>query len=636
MNFHSQHSAWAVVLFLALTSCEEFMGDGWPGFRMSEAEYVVLDPDISSMTRVRENAFELSDEIGVCITKNTGEVYADNVRFVFDGNLIQSPDSLKWYEGNTKCSILAYYPYKVGYSESSFYNYDVAIDQSSYADFSGSDLLYGFAHDVTPGGGTVKISFEHCCTQFQVSVTNRSKDAIQSVKFVDLEYHQSLFGFGAFSGDNVSPADIIPYHYISEGKDVYKAIVPSMQTNLFQVEIETSSGLRLFRSDTPFTFVTGMMYVVDIILDDRKSGEEITIAPKLVDWMVNDLPMYENGDVPSGGGGGDSGSSFSSFEEVYNAATGYTHTSATPMGNHYVGAHVTTDADRKWLLDPSNEPPTLPSAPSYTWKEYNVTLFPFGEPKPADVNQHGIGDCSACAVFAEMAYVAPKFIKSIIKDNGNKTYTVNMYDPQGNPVDVCISSRFLGDSSIGEVSGKNNVACWSTILEKAMIKWEAVYQVNPDVYGIGSEHVAPLFTGDGDSFAFYPGTISANEFRDAVNLSFDNKCILIGGFTQSGAFVGSSQTVSGHAYSFHRDSNSNVLFAMRNPWGYSPGDSGYTDGLLHIKNDGFIPTLLDIRIIRPGVLAAYYEANLGPYVPPVFANADAYQTFLQKERVSKF
>lgn len=44
------------------------------------------------MTRVRENTFELSDEIGVRITKNTGEVYADNVRFVFDGNLIQSPN----------------------------------------------------------------------------------------------------------------------------------------------------------------------------------------------------------------------------------------------------------------------------------------------------------------------------------------------------------------------------------------------------------------------------------------------------------------------------------------------------------------------------------------------------------------
>lgn len=75
---------------------------------------------------------------------------------------------------------------------------------------------------------------------------------------------------------------------------------------------------------------------------------------------------------------------------------------------------------------------------------------------------------------------------------------------------------------------------------------------------------------------------------------------------------------------------------MRNPWGYSPGDSGYTDGLLHIKNDGFIPTLLDIRIIRPGALSAYYKTNLGPYTPPVFANADAYQGFLQKERISKF
>lgn len=45
MKSYSLHFAWAVVLSLALTSCEEFMGDDWPGFRMSEAEYVVLDPE---------------------------------------------------------------------------------------------------------------------------------------------------------------------------------------------------------------------------------------------------------------------------------------------------------------------------------------------------------------------------------------------------------------------------------------------------------------------------------------------------------------------------------------------------------------------------------------------------------------
>ena len=169
------------------------------------------------------------------------------------------------------------------------------------------------------------------------------------------------------------------------------------------------------------------------------------------------------------------------------------------------------------------------------------------------MNQHGIGDCSACAVLAEMAYVAPEFIKSIITDNGDNTYTVKMYDPQGKQVDVCVTSKFLGSSSIGAVSGKNNVACWSSILEKAIMKWEAIYQVNPDIYGIGSEHVAPLFTGDGDSFAFFPGNLTASQLKNAVDFSFNSKCLIIGGFNKGGVYVESSQTVTAHAYSFHKD-----------------------------------------------------------------------------------
>ena len=65
-----------------------------------------------------------------------------------------------------------------------------------------------------------------------------------------------------------------------------------------------------------------------------------------------------------------------------------------------------------------------------------MDLYPFGEPVPADINQHGIGDCSALAVLAEMAYLFPDFIKSIVSDHGDGTYTVAMYDPQGKPVDA--------------------------------------------------------------------------------------------------------------------------------------------------------------------------------------------------------
>ncbi len=124
----------------------------------------------------------------------------------------------------------------------------------------------------------------------------------------------------------------------------------------------------------------------------------------------------------------------SDIETILSYATGHTKSEQTPMGQHFENRHVTTSDDKAWLLDPDNDP--TPIAGLSQWIEKTVNLYPFGEPVPADINQHVIGDCSACSVFASLAYLYPDFIKHIIKDNGNNTYTVSMYDPQGNTVDV--------------------------------------------------------------------------------------------------------------------------------------------------------------------------------------------------------
>ena len=311
--------------------------------------------------------------------------------------------------------------------------------------------------------------------------------------------------------------------------------------------------------------------------------------------------------------------SFDSFEDVVANATHFTASASTPMGNHYENKHVTTDADRVWLSTASNEPALLPSAASYTWRNYPVNLYPFGDPVPADVNQHGIGDCSALAVFASMAYLFPDFIKSIITDNGDGTFVVDMYDPQGDPVEVAITSLFLGTASgIGAASGKVGEATWATVLEKAIMKWNYIYQVNPDIWGIGSEHVAPLFTGEGNSFAYYPGTLIPSDMKKVASLSLDNGMIVIGGFNIGGLYVGSGQTVTAHAYSFMYSTDSNALFSMRNPWGYSPGTDGKEDGILNIADDGVVPPTIDMRIIYPGAAAKYLKTPVAPYVPPVW------------------
>ena len=310
------------------------------------------------------------------------------------------------------------------------------------------------------------------------------------------------------------------------------------------------------------------------------------------------------------------------MEDLMHLASGYSKSSITPMGKHYENRHVTTDSDKSWLLVANNEPPAPGSLnEGAEWKELPVTLYPFGEPVPTDINQHDIGDCGGIAALASMAYLYPDFIKSIIKDNGDKTYTIDMFDPQGKAVKLTVSSTFLvrkDNKRIAAVSSKSDKACWSTILEKAIMKYNVIYKVNPDIGGIGSEHVPPLFTGDGGSFAFSPGVLNNEQLKRAVEASLDEGKLVIGGFNQAVQF-GNTKTVTGHAFTFMYSTDSNALFTMRNPWGFNPNTDGKDDGVLHIPDNGYIPPLIDLRIVNPGK-AVNMKKDIEPYIPPVFSS----------------
>lgn len=315
----------------------------------------------------------------------------------------------------------------------------------------------------------------------------------------------------------------------------------------------------------------------------------------------------------------DADDDITTFEQLLARGTSFTNDGSTPMGNHYANKHVTTDADRIWLSTATNEPDLLPSAGGYTLRKYEVNLYPYEKPVPADINQHGVGDCSALAVLAEMAYLFPDFIQSIITDHNDGTYTVAMFDPQGKPVDVTVQSTFLGDDNgIGASSGKDGKANWATIMEKAIMKWNKIYQVNPDIYGIGSEHVAPLFTGEGNSFAISPSSLLPEQLMQAVNVALDNRMIVIGGFTTPNLSVNGPLTVTAHAYSFMLSNLEEAMFAMRNPWGNSPQGTRDDDGILNIMNDGVVPPTIDLRIIYPGAAKEFAVMNLTPYTPPQY------------------
>lgn len=295
-----------------------------------------------------------------------------------------------------------------------------------------------------------------------------------------------------------------------------------------------------------------------------------------------------------------------------NIKGGYSGSQVTPMGKHFESFAAATDEDKEWLANPNNQPDASWHELSGSWTTKAITLYPFSSPVPADVNQHGIGDCCMCAVFASFAYIYPEWIKTIIHKNGNN-YTVNMFDPKGNPIDVVVDNKML-DS---QVTGKNGKFDWASIMEKALMKWETRFKCNK-IGGIGTEHAAPPFTGYGASYSFDWGDkLYSSEYRLIVDYALSHGMISVGGFHESGVMCGELETVTGHAFTvMYADEGADYSHVMRNPW----GNGGYPlDGKLKIPMDHDVLRLVDFRLVFAGEnMAQYKKEDLKGYTPPKF------------------
>lgn len=315
--------------------------------------------------------------------------------------------------------------------------------------------------------------------------------------------------------------------------------------------------------------------------------------------------------------------------DVMYFAENFTRSDRTPMGVMYQDLPETTDEQLAILENPEIEPDATAYGSDKYWNPREVTLYPFGEPQPADVNQHMIGNCCALAVLASYAYLYPDFIENIIHENPDGTYTVDMFDPKGQAIKVGIKPTFVHPEEWREnptynwgVSGKHDVVTWSNILEKAMMKWQYVFKINENMEGIYTDRVHPLFSGTGEGFNIYPCNginITPEQVKCAVLDALKQGMIVTGGFSQNGipAPDGSGSTISAHEWTMMVSANVHALFAMRNPWGSNGDDAA--DGVLNIfAESGMIPTM-DIRIMPPGFAGQFGSGRTTPYDVPKFA-----------------
>jgi Calpain family cysteine protease len=315
----------------------------------------------------------------------------------------------------------------------------------------------------------------------------------------------------------------------------------------------------------------------------------------------------------------------SSLDDLLSKATGSTVSRATPMGTRYEQAakHVATMAELGFLRDAHAQPAIPGSTSGLRLRATAVTLYPTGMPTPADVNQHAIGNCDGDTAFASIAYANAPFLKTLIEDHGDATFTVSMYDPLGHRLQVFLDNQFLvdGNGNLGAVSGKNGVADWATVLEKATMKYLQVFPVVADIGGIGSEHQTPMYMGAGGSLAFDRGKLSAAELTRVTKAALAAGKLISGGFGVSGmALPSGMQTVTAHGYAVLVPKSDAVMVSMRNPWGVEPTAKGYdgsTDGVMDIPPDPKWSGTIDLRIIDPGDACGLGVTK--PYAPPALA-----------------
>jgi hypothetical protein len=309
-------------------------------------------------------------------------------------------------------------------------------------------------------------------------------------------------------------------------------------------------------------------------------------------------------------------------------AKDFTKVDNTPMGLSFKSLkYLATQDQLNWLADPSKNPDfSVLNYPDvvYTWKEpQKFEMYPYENPIPADCNQSSIGDCCLIAFMATLSYSAPDYIKNIIKEVPGG-YEVTMYDPKGKAIVVGVSKEFVHQgTTLPACKSKNNVACWSTVMEKATMKYLQIFPYCKYLRGIPTDIAAAIFTGDGEGFWFYPNTgISGKEQKKIVTVLLKKGYGVVGGFQKQDVQVDDvTKSLPSHAYSFFPAQKQDALFSMRNPWGSCYGGNGAgadRDGMMNVYDDGRVPPILDIRIVSLGAAREYLVKHFAPYYPPQY------------------
>ena len=236
-------------------------------------------------------------------------------------------------------------------------------------------------------------------------------------------------------------------------------------------------------------------------------------------------------------------------------------------------------------VPPFPDPADLPVTPNPADRTYSPSsgqLWPEGTgPVPTrDVQQSDFGNCY---FMASMAGLSPDAVKNMVKDNGDGTYTVRLYDTDaaGNASPVFV--RVNGDlpASGSAASAGSPAAIWPAIVEKAYAAHVGGYN-NVDGASNTSFFEAPTVLTGRPTVAYVNQLSGGDVLYDRFQQAIAEGRPVFAGYVATDPGPDGLQVKDGvygdHAYTVvgvRTDASGQQYVTVRNPWGDSDLNGKY-------------------------------------------------------------
>ncbi|MFI3315762.1 MAG: leucine-rich repeat protein, partial [Rikenellaceae bacterium] len=275
----------ACTIALAIASCQKDEAINTSSSIIQEEIEVYFESEIS--TRATDSGFETGDQISVMAYTSDDSLYRQNVCYTLSDDAIFTSESpIKLEDSDQYLSYKAVYPY-MEVSESGAVSFEVQDDQSTYTNYTLSDLMSSSVSSTQ--STTPRLTFNHLLTRviINISTTDVSLD-----EAVATTYAQRGVDYNIITGSSSAKGSVESITMASNGTNSYKAIITpqNIESNATFAIIEVDGDSYEISFENGKLFYAGMQYTF-----------ELEIKNKTIKFISSTINSWDEGDSTSEG-----------------------------------------------------------------------------------------------------------------------------------------------------------------------------------------------------------------------------------------------------------------------------------------------------------------------------------------------